>query len=77
MCGAVPVEEFAGSVVEYRLHLLDMFSRELIEARALGEKLAQQPIGVLVGSSLPRTMRMREVDLNLRLLQRSAFDFND
>src|SRR5438552_11363436 len=26
MCGAVPVQDFAGSVVEHRLHLLDVLS---------------------------------------------------
>src|SRR2546428_9153917 len=69
---AVPVQDFAWSVVEHRLHLLDLFSRELIEPRARGEKLAQQAIGVLVRSPLPGTMRVRKVDAHLRLLREEA-----
>src|SRR2546427_12594338 len=66
---AVPVQDFAWSVVEHRLHLLDLFSRELIEPRARGENLAQQAIGVLFRSPLPGTMRLRKVAAHLRLLR--------
>src|SRR5437016_6659605 len=69
---AVPGQDFPGPVVEHRLHLLDLFSRELIEPRALGEKLAQQAIGVLVRAPLPGTMWMRKVDAHLRLLREEA-----
>src|SRR5438445_4430782 len=69
---AVPGQDFAWSVVEHRLHLLDLFSRELIEPRARGEKLAQQAIGVLVRAPLPGTMRVRKVDAHLRLLREEA-----
>src|SRR5207245_8794933 len=61
---AMPAQDFAGPVVEHRLHLLDVLSRELIEPRPLGEKLAQQAIGVLIRAPLPGTMRVCEVHLN-------------
>src|SRR2546426_4422164 len=66
---AMPAQDFAGPVVEHRLHLLDVLSRELIEPRTRGEKLAQQAIGVLIRAPLPGTMRVCEVHLNLRLLR--------
>src|SRR5205823_10053787 len=37
------------------------------QVRALRKVLAQQPIGVLVRPSLPRTVRIAEVDLNASL----------
>src|SRR5258708_11134185 len=34
------------------------------EIRALGQVLAQQPVGVLTGAALPRAVRVGEVDLD-------------
>ena len=51
---------------------LDHFQRELIKPRALGKKLAQQAIVVLVRSPLPGAMRMDKVDAHLRLLRAEA-----
>ena len=38
------------------------------QVRALGQVLAQQAIGVLIGAALPRTMRIRKEDLNRKPL---------
>jgi hypothetical protein len=37
---------------------------ELAQVGGLGEVLAEQPIGVLVGAALPRAARVTEEDLN-------------
>lgn|SRR5215469_1353205 len=67
VCRTVPVEDFPGSIVEQPLHGLDFGSRESVERRAFGEELAQEPIRVLVGNPIPRTLRVNKVDLHLRL----------
>lgn len=43
---------FSGPIVEHRLHLLDLFARELSTPRALEKELAQQAIGVLIRTPL-------------------------
>src|SRR6187200_2870325 len=49
------VVELAGDKVEVGLVVGDL--------GALGEVLAQQPVGVLVGAAFPRRVRVREVDV--------------
>ncbi len=51
----VPVKDFAGPIVEHGLDPLDFAARELVKPRPLGKELAQQPIGILIRSPLPRT----------------------
>src|SRR4026208_2475375 len=50
------VVELAGDKVEVGLVVGDL--------GALGEVLAQQPVGVLVGAAFPRRVRVREVDVH-------------
>jgi hypothetical protein len=40
---------------------------ELAEVSALGEVLAQQAVGVLVGAALPGATRVTEIDLDARV----------
>jgi hypothetical protein len=60
MCGAVPIQDFPRPIVEHRLHPLNLAAGQLIESRPFGKELAQQPTGVLVCASFPRTMRNRK-----------------
>ncbi|TKS59088.1 MAG: hypothetical protein EWM73_03365 [Nitrospira sp.] len=72
MGGAVPVQDFPRPIVEHGLHPFDCSSREPIESCALGEKLAQQSVDVLIGPSLPGTMQVRKIDVHLRLPREEA-----
>ena len=68
----MPVQDFPGPSIEHHLHPLDLSARQPSEPRPFGEELAQQAVGVLVGASLPGTMRMRKVDGHFRLLGQEA-----
>jgi hypothetical protein len=50
--------ELVGDGVEFELG-------DLAEVGALGEVLAQQPVGVLIGAALPGGVRIAEVDLDV------------
>lgn len=45
----------------------DLLWSDGIEAAFLGEVLAHQPIGVLVGAALPGSVRMGEVEVGIKL----------
>ncbi len=66
---AVPVENFSRLVIEHGLYPLDLRARHLREPCSVGKKLAEQPIGVFVGPTFPRSMRMSKIHLHLRLLR--------
>ena len=60
--GATKVEALSGPSVELPGHGIEFRLRETGKVGALGEILAEQAIGVLVDTALPRAMRIGEVD---------------
>ena len=52
--GALPVEHFARTIVEFIRDFFKLLLREPGEISALGEILSEESIRVLVASSLPR-----------------------
>ena len=46
-----PAEVFAGSLVELIVHLLDPRGADAVQWGPLGEVLAQQAVGVLIGAA--------------------------
>ena len=61
--GGLPVEGFAGSGVERVSDGVEVVARVSGEVGAFGEVLAKEPVGVLVGASLPWTLGVAEVDV--------------
>lgn len=57
-----PAEVFAGSLVELIVHLLDPRGADAVQWGPLGEVLAQQAVGVLIGAALPGAAGLAEVD---------------
>jgi hypothetical protein len=57
-------EAFAGSVVELVGDPVEFGVGDGGEVGGFGEVLAQQPVGVLVGGALPRSVRVAEVDVD-------------
>jgi len=65
LSGAAPVQCLARPIVE---QVSDRIERHLVvdgQVRALGQHLAQQPVGVFTGTSLPRAMRVTEVNTHV------------
>ncbi|EDP61099.1 Integrase, catalytic region [alpha proteobacterium BAL199] len=62
--GCSPVEGLSGPGVEGGRHGGDILGAVLAKVCALREVLSQQAVGVFVGSSLPRAVRIAEVDLD-------------
>jgi len=62
--GAGEAQAFAGSVVELVGDGVEVGFGDGAEVGALGEVLAQQAVGVLVGAALPGGVRVAEVDLD-------------
>jgi hypothetical protein len=58
MCWAVPVQDFAGSVVEHRLHQLDVFARELVR---MGSVVSPNSHLFDFAVSIGQTEPMREI----------------
>ena len=48
---------------------LDLFSRELMKPSALGDKFAQQAVGILVRPPLPGALRVGKIDVHRRLVR--------
>ena len=63
---------FAGSVVEFGGDVVEVLGAVHGQVGALGEVLAQQPVGVLVGAALPGRVRVAEVDRAGRWRRRSG-----
>jgi hypothetical protein len=64
--GRGPVAEcLAGAAVERGGDGFDLLGAPSREVGALGEVLAQQPVGVLVAGALPRAVRVGEVDRDI------------
>src|SRR6202022_4632410 len=62
--GLVEPQALAGSVVELVSDAIEVSLGQLAQIGALGEVLAQQPVGVLVGTALPRRVRIAGVHLD-------------
>jgi hypothetical protein len=56
----LPLEDFAGPVVQRERDRLEVFGGPSRQVSALGEVLAQEPVGVLVRRPLPRRVRVGE-----------------
>ena len=70
--GASKVEALSWPSVELPGHGIEFRLRETGKVGALGEILAEQAIGVLVDTALPRAMRIGEVDRDARGLGQSS-----
>ena len=60
--GRSPAERLSRSAVEGDGHCVELSLRVSADVRTFGKVLPQQPVGVLVGSALPRTLRIAEID---------------
>ena len=60
--GRSPIERLAGSAVQRGGDRGEVIGAVAGQVGALGEVLAQQPVGVLVGAALPRAVWIAEVD---------------
>ena len=61
-------QAFARSVVESVQGLVDLDIADAKQAHLLGEELAQQAVGVLVGATLPGVIRPGEIDAGVQAL---------
>src|SRR5262249_28067225 len=61
--GSLPAESLPGSTIERSGHRCEFVRAVPAEVGALGEVLAQQPVGVLVGPALPGALGIAEVDV--------------
>ena len=64
-CRRFKVQRLSWSLVELTRYFIQMSLRVYRQVRSLGEVLSQQSIGVLIGATLPRTLRIAEVDINV------------
>src|SRR3954454_7540477 len=62
----LPIKSLARAAVQLHGDGVEVFLAKARQARALREVLAQQPVGVLVGTSLPGAMRVAKVDVDPR-----------
>lgn len=62
LVGCPEAMALARPVVDRIIHLTDPFVAGRVEVGALGEVLADQAVGVLVGAALPGMVRQREVE---------------
>ena len=63
--GGLPVEGFAGSTVECCGDSVQVVPGVSAEIGAFGEVLAEETVGVLVGATLPWTLGVAEVDVEI------------
>ena len=63
--GGLPVEGFAGSTVECCGDSVQVVLCVSAEIGAFGEVLAEETVGVLVGATLPGTLGVAEVDIEI------------
>src|SRR5215475_2308870 len=57
-------QSLAGPFIELPSHSVELRLRVDCQIRSLGEVLPQQAVGVLIGSTLPRALRITEVDVD-------------
>ncbi len=61
-------EAFSGSVIEAVNGEGDIFRRDGIEVHFFGEELPDEPVHILIGPSLPRSVGMREEEIEIQFL---------
>ena len=61
------VENLTRAVVEQVLDMGELLMADLAEVHALGQELAHQAVGVLVGAALPRAVWVAEEDVDLQV----------
>jgi hypothetical protein len=64
-CRRFKFQRLSRSFVELTRYFVQLSLRVYRQVRSLGEVLSQKPIGVLIGTTLPRTLRVAEVDINV------------
>ena len=64
-CRRFKLQRLSWSLVELTSYFVQLRLRVYRQVRSLGEVLSQQPISVFIGSTLPRTLRIAEVDINV------------
>ena len=69
--GRGKVETFPGTCIQPMGHGVQLSLSVARQVRPLGQVLAQQPVGILVGASLPRRMGIGKEHLNLELLRQA------
>ena len=67
LCRRLPIEGLAGPRVEGSRHSGNSLRIVHAEIGTFWEILAQQPVSVLVGATLPRAVGIAEVDLDARV----------
>src|SRR5512144_2203201 len=67
LCGRFPAQRLSRPGVEGGRHRRDLLSAVRTQIGAFREVLTQQSVGVLVGATLPRALRIAEVDLDARI----------
>ena len=65
LAGGLPIEGFAGSTVQSCGDSVQVVSCVSAEIGAFGEVLAEETVGVLVGATLPGTLGVAEVDVEI------------
>jgi hypothetical protein len=63
---ALSAQALARPAVEGIVHLLDLFAAHVVQGSALREEVAKEPVGVLIGASLPGMVGQAEEDRALR-----------
>ena len=63
--GGLPIEGFAGSTVQCCGDSVQVASGVSAEIGAFGEVLSEETVGVLVGATLPGTLGVAEVDIEI------------
>ena len=64
-CRRFKLQRLAGPFVELPRHLVQFSLRVCRQVCPFGEVLSEQAIGVLVGTALPRTLRITEVNVDV------------
>lgn len=60
LLGALPAQALARPAVERSIGSLDLLAGGPVQARALGEEVPEEAVGVLVGALLPGVVRQAE-----------------
>lgn len=58
------MQHFSPPIIQLAFYTLDRSGRHRCKVSSLGEILANETVGILIGPSLPRTSWMSEIDLD-------------
>src|ERR1022692_4308634 len=72
LCWGFKLQGLAWSLVELTCHFVQIGLRVHRQVGSLGKVLSQQTIGVLVGTALPRTLRIAEVNVDVGRQRKSS-----